>query len=195
MDITRFCAINGYRGWMNKPFRVGGFLYATNGHVAVRMPDDASVDVGAGDESGKVVALFGKCEQAAYTWVAVPKVEGDKVCTRCGGTGKTRECPECDGEGEFDYGNHTYECKECEGIGAVPASHGRKADTCEVCCGTGIHWLDGFDVSHAHYAKRYLHLIAEQCPGAEIGVPAGATDTAMWRCGDVVGLLMPMMKP
>lgn len=193
-DITRFCAINSYRGWMNKPFRREGFLYATNGHIAVRMPNDALVDVGEGDESGKVIALFEKCEQAEYTWVAVPRVKASKNCTHCDGAGKTSECPDCDGKGEFEHGMYDYQCQRCDGAGAVPPIIGARAYTCEACSGSGIHWHDGADVAHAHYAKKYLHLIAEQFPGAEIGVPKDEMAAAMWRCGDVLGLLMPMMR-
>lgn len=193
-NITRFCATDSYRPWMNSPLRRDGFLYATNGHIAVRMQDDGAVYAGEHDDGKVVIALFAKCEALEYTWVAVPKVEADKICTHCGGTGKTSACPDCDGAGEFDYGHHTYDCQECGGTGAVPPIRGAKTNICEGCCGTGIHWHDGADVAHAHYAKRYLRLIADQFPGAEIGVPQDEMAAAMWRCGDVIGLLMPMLR-
>ena len=37
MDITKFCATNDPRSYMHKPMRHDGYLYATTGHIAVRI--------------------------------------------------------------------------------------------------------------------------------------------------------------
>lgn len=46
MDITKFCATNDPRSYMHKPMRHDGYLYATNGHIAVRIADDPAIEAG-----------------------------------------------------------------------------------------------------------------------------------------------------
>jgi len=44
MDITKFCTTNDPRSYMHKPMRHDGYLYATNGHIAVRIADDPAIE-------------------------------------------------------------------------------------------------------------------------------------------------------
>lgn len=191
MDITRFCGTLDQRGYMHKPFRANGRLYATNGHVAVSMADDTSIDASS-EVRENVVALFGKAAAVSYEWHTIPRTESKRACGVCRGSGHSTTCLDCDGEGEFQHGRHNYECQECNGHGVVAGT--KRDEHCAACCGTGANAYDGTDVGNAHYANRYLKLIATQFPGAEIGVPEDPMAVAQWRAGDVIGLLMPMRK-
>ena len=46
MEITKFCATADPRAYLHKPMRHDGYLYATNGHIAVRIADDPAIDAG-----------------------------------------------------------------------------------------------------------------------------------------------------
>lgn len=46
MDITKFCATIDPRSYMHKPMRHDGYLYATTGHIAVRIADDPAIEAG-----------------------------------------------------------------------------------------------------------------------------------------------------
>lgn len=194
--ISKFCGHNELRTWMNEPNRAGGYLYATNGHVAIRMPDDPSID--AADLAPiSMMDLFNRLDPSAFTWHDIPSLGDVRKCPVCHGSGlATTPCPDCDGEGDFDYGHHTYECRHCHGDGFIGAASEKDKDAvpCDYCCGTGIEPYDGQDVGTGYFAKRYLLLISETFPGAKIGVPEDRESVAMWRCGDVVGALMPMRK-
>lgn len=190
--ITRFCGPKDSSELLRQPFRFDGFMYATNGHVAVRMPDDATVDAAQESADNTVIAVFAKTADIPVTWHAIPAFTSDRPCRACGGNKRVYECPDCDGEGEFQHGAYDYQCQRCDGNGVVGTPG--VGDTCTVCCGTGINQYDGLDVAHAHYAKRYLRLIEECFPGAEIGVPADEHATAMFRRGDVAGLIIPMRR-
>ncbi|NMG56194.1 hypothetical protein [Aromatoleum aromaticum] len=194
-DITKFCNTNDPRSFMARPVRRNGFLYATNGHVAVRMIDDPTVDDVECDATGPAVKMLDGFSPAEFTWHPIPEIRGARPCFMCSGSGRAKPCTDCDGEGEFDHGRHTYRCQECGGSGEVGASASDGMCDCDHCAGTGIDPYEGLDVGIAHYAKRYLKLIGETFPGAELGVPSGELSVAMWRCGDVIGALSPMRRP
>lgn len=44
MDITKFCAPGDIRHYVHKPMRHEGYLYATTGHIAVRIEDDPAIE-------------------------------------------------------------------------------------------------------------------------------------------------------
>ena len=107
MDITKFCATNDPRSYMHKPMRHDGYLYATNGHIAVRIADDPAIEAGPMPQNLQNGILQ---KMADYTedrkWQPVPAI--DKVslrdCAYCNGTGRAKMCPVCDAEFELMTG-------------------------------------------------------------------------------------------
>ena len=57
-DITRFCGKYDARSHLKQPIVNGGFIYATNGHICVRVPalaTDADTPL-TGEQPAKVLA-------------------------------------------------------------------------------------------------------------------------------------------
>ena len=128
------------------------------------------------------------------TWQPVPTI--DKVslrdCAYCNGTGRAKMCPVCDGEAEFEHFGDWYDCKRCKTTGQVAAESSDDTDTCSYCLGSGKDANQSFEISGAHIAARYLHLIAAEIHGAEIGISKNPLGVQLIRAPGVVGCVMPM---
>lgn len=117
IDITIFCEQGtDPREWMRKPFRDGQWVYATNGHVCVRVPAGSYPDAAEKPEKFGAARLFVQyIDEGQGEFVLLPDgIKRPDRCRECRGRGhfKTYKCPDCD-EGEFDHGNHTYSCLNC----------------------------------------------------------------------------------
>lgn len=195
MDITKFCATNDPRSYMHKPMRHDGYLYATTGHIAVRIADDPAIEARPMPQNLQNGILQ---KMADYTedrkWQPVPAI--DKVslrdCAYCNGTGRAKMCPVCDGEAEFEHFGDWYDCKHCKTTGQVAAESSDDTDTCSYCLGSGNDANQSFEISGAHIAARYLHLIAAEIHGAEIGISKNPLGVQLIRAPGVVGCVMPM---
>lgn len=195
MDITRFCAPGDIRHYLHKPMRHEGYLYATTGHIAVRIEDDPAIEaepMPANLQNGVLQNMATDTTERA--WRPVPQVNGAaaKPCAYCDGTGRVVACPDCDGDGEFDHGDHAYECKSCNASGLVAATNGDAAEECRDCCGSGVSWQVSIELDGVHIAARYIHLIGTEIPGAEIGISKDPTGIQLFRAPGIVGCVMPM---
>ena len=195
MDITKFCATNDPRHYLHKPMRHDGFLYATNGHVAVRIADDPAIEGGPMPQhlqNGILQKMVDDTEDRA--WQPVPVIDKASLrdCAYCNGTGRATTCPVCDGEGEFEHFGDWYDCRRCETTGQVAAKSANDAATCSYCSGSGQDASQSVEVGGAHIAARYLHLIATEIPGAEIGISKNPLGVQIIRAPGVVGCVMPM---
>ena len=188
VDLQRFCADDfDPREYLRKPIPHKGYLYATNGHVLVRVA--APEHAGALAEKPDFDAVVGKYIQAEGH-APLPPLPAGKKCKDCNGTGMVlmAECADCDGEGDFMHGTHIYECKECDGAGRFLSASGEKCE-CAGCYGHGIK-AERIAIGQSGYDLRYLRWIAE-LPGARFAA-GGAIDTAghfIFDGGD--GIVMP----
>ena len=103
-------------------------------------------------------------------------------------------CPVCDGEAEFEHFGDWYDCKRCKTTGQVAAESSDDTATCSYCLGSGIDANQSFAISGAHIAARYLHLIAAEIHGAEIGISKNPLAVQLIRAPGVVGCVMPMRR-
>ena len=139
-----FCAVDEILYYLNYINKEGDYLFASNGHIMVSMPDDGTVEINK-DINSKDPNNFEKV-LARDTWpqdgfipFSIPDTELKK-CNKCCGTGKHPEkmdCDDCDGNGWFNHGRHEYDCKECDGDGKINADSDKIVD-CEDCKGTGV---------------------------------------------------------
>lgn len=200
IDIQRFCAAKGEsRSYMRAPWTDDGKTVATNGFVMIALDQ---VLEGAAPATtnmvGKVSELV--AQTAAFTskypidTASMPAI----ACPDCEGSGRMHEarCSECDGNGEFDHGSHTYSCKECDGNGALLFATTRDADTsapCWPCKGSGFQSsrivFGGHD---AGFDANYLRLIAT-LPNVQF-VPGGPRDMARFEFDGGLGFLMPLYR-
>jgi hypothetical protein len=107
IDLKIFCSSESDR--LGKPFSIGEFTYATNGHLAIRIPRDASVE--EIEYPPAIENQFLKFRQKApmrplkNPIPEEPKPQQIKYDT-CEGTGKEHDCPHC-----------KCGCEECDGSG------------------------------------------------------------------------------
>lgn len=195
MDITKFCATNDPRHYLHKPMRHDGFLYATTGHIAVRIEDDPAIEAEPMPASLQNSVLQKMAtDDTDRTWRPVPQVNGAtaKPCAYCDGMGRVVACPDCDGDGEFEHGDYMYECKSCDASGWVAAPSKGVEQKCLDCCGSGVSWQETVEFDGVHIAARYIHLIGTEIPGAEIGISKDPTGIQIFRAPGIVGCVMPM---
>ena len=186
--LNRFTANSSDpREYMRAPFTRGDWTYATNGHIAVRVPKIDGMEILPDKHIPKLEGLFESvCFDAC---IALPPLPPQEECSMCSGTGITYECEECEGDGEFENGSHTYTCKECDGSGQVEYSGGI-AVACRHCGGTGKKLVKTINVGRSHFDLFYLHLI-NGLPGARFSPGAGPMDYAWFVFDGGEGVLMP----
>jgi hypothetical protein len=164
-ELKKFCADFDIRTYLNSPFSLGDWTYATDGCIAARIPRvDAVPEVKLPEGiPQRLSALFAK---EFGNWVPVPVVtiRPDDDCDECQGTTEL----------ECDMG-HMHGCNYCYGTGKQSGyTKDHKTMIGDTC-----------------FADMYLALIQ----GWEIAVDSNdAMASAGIRLGDVRGLLMPQRK-
>lgn len=120
--LKLFCAVDDDREYLNKPIRRSGYLYASNGHIGIRVPDDAEIDANETNQIHNLSELF-ECGEVDYH--PLPEIPAPVPCSCCNGTGKRymTKCDECDGTGKIKTSRKTEQpesweaCEECDGMG------------------------------------------------------------------------------
>lgn len=195
IDLKLFCASeNDIRSYLAKPMEIDGFLYATNGHIAIRVKGKAEeyIEVPA-STSEQLIKIFANCEE--YKYRALPEISEPKKydCGICKGTGKVTICDECAGEGYVDLGNnynaYEVECRSCMGNGC--GAGGEKA--CEYCDGDGYKYKrDGYaQIGNTGLNYKYFQLI-KSLPSPEICLDIEKHKFIPFRFDGGYGALMPM---
>ena len=190
-QLEKFCDPLEGRDITKSPFNYGGYTWATNGRIMVRVP----LIAGARDADYKAAAdMFG--DGMVGTGIALPTIPPPVLepCLECGGKGfyQERKCPNCHGEGEIECATcgHESDCDRCKSTGYIPDLTAPK-EPCEDCGGTGQkETLVSSEVGITHFRNRYLRLIAD-LPGFEF--QAHALDMPgrfRWDGGE--GMLMPV---
>ena len=177
--FKRFCAneLDG-RDYLREPWLAGEWVYACNGHIAVRLPAIAVPSAQPNDKAPDAPALFKRAiDDAPREYLPLPDFQRRAPCDECGGTGRVRaiKCDDCGGLGEFTRGRHEYECKNCE---RSPAGAGfltlydfddKQTDelvrVCEPCDGLGLmggvsRGMFPVQIGGALYSAAYLTMIA-----------------------------------
>lgn len=133
-----------YKYSMDAPFRVGEFVYATDGKACVRVPASAAPEVGESDKAPPVQEVFYADIGGMTAYPIPPGLPKDRFpCSVCKGDGKahTIMCPACDGDGwtECEECGAEHDCEDCNGSGDIP---GNGEGPCECCNGTGTEAAD-----------------------------------------------------
>lgn len=179
------------REYMRAPFTRGEWTYATNGYIAVRVPKIEGIEILPEKHIPKLEGLFTSA-RIDDAFIALPTLPTLENCQMCNGTGAAYECPECDGEGEFEYGTHTYKCKECDGSGQVEYMVDNiGVVSCRHCGGTGVTRYKPMKVGGSHFDLFYLYLI-NVLPGAKFSPGAGRMDMARFVFDGGEGILTPI---
>lgn len=122
VDLDQFCDPDFQRlCWVQKPFVLGKWRYATDGRVLIREPK--TLPAGATRANGtkpkeSVILPFFKGFNPKQCTEPLPAYDGsttDQLCPSCDGTYRAQEvCPKCDGYGRIAAKKH---CRSCKGSG------------------------------------------------------------------------------
>lgn len=176
MNLQPFCSREEFtRPYLMKPFSIGEWTYATNGHICVRVPRLGDVPDAAEPKLIKnVPALFEGMPTEGFNPLPKITIEADE----------DEECLDCDGRGT------EHDCDYCKCV-------------CAKCEGTG-HPVAGYDVSvgisgaifSGVYIAQLLTLpkvtMTEPCKEVE---HAGKCKAAYFRFDGGEGALMEMRSP
>lgn len=202
MKLEDFCADkNDPRYFLHVPWTWENYSYATNGHIAIRVPALAEYPVAETDKKIHTQTLPQMFIEAhanrnmqllpAYDKPALPP------CPTCQGSGYSQECDECEGEGEVEFENtynrYHFECRSCDGDGDILG--GKEA--CKYCNGSGKQKDVAIKCGPVFLNFLYLELI-ETLPGLRIDCSLPDNDTKnpvpfVFDGGE--GLLMTMRVP
>lgn len=118
INLQRFCAIDDIRTHLMQPWHFDGWVYASNGHIAVRVPytGDASIPDATSRHPKTIPGLFAKWCSDGADYAPMPALPEGKVCEACGGHGffPAVKCLSCNGEGVIVYAAYEYDCKACD---------------------------------------------------------------------------------
>lgn len=186
--LQKFCA-SRYDGreYLRKPILRGDHVYATNGHIMIRVPKGGLVAAELAYPKG-LAEMFDKAKSGLVPWqfVDLPPLPPLKACAFCGGSGKAYQCPSCDGEGYFIRDDE--DCAKCGGSGQVTEENPHGQVECGNCAGYGNEFNIRVEAGNAGYADIYLHMIAD-LPGLEFASRGEEAAYFTFDGGD--GLLMP----
>lgn len=196
IDLTRYCADeNEIRAYLQHPWREKGTIVASNGHIAIEIPDDGRevpTVVGKPPDIAKLLSRPSKGDFSPMPELA-PFKSTVLACARCKGDGFhfAVACDECE-DGRFDHGSHWYDCAECNATGSVGDED--KSTRCLLCSGFGEPARNGHetDIGAATFATRYLRAFAS-LPNVQIAV-GGKDDMASIRFDGGRGAVMPIRK-
>lgn len=167
IDVTQFCSLADTREYLLKPWRCEQGIAASNGHVLVLVSDDGGEYQPEPESFKGKIAEFETKFTGGPEWIDVVSIQlGDSgICKYCRGRGCNYvvECDECDGDGDFIHGSHTYDCKECDGDGTILCSKdsdGAKRVSCFNCDATG-RGFQPVQVGNSFAQGRYLEKLAK----------------------------------
>ncbi len=206
IDLQRFCANdNDPRPQLRQPWKHGEWVYATNGHVCVRVPAATMPNVTECDKAPPAHNLFKKhIEDRPCDFLVLPKIAAPSKCSGCNGRGTVmaRKCPSCT-DGTFDHYGNTYECLNCDnsagGAGWVEAdSADAVSRPCAWCDGLGadMHKNGNVPLGESTYSRVYLSWLAKLpqirvCPGSPAETPSAEQIPAVFIFDGGHALLMP----
>lgn len=206
VDLSRFCAdANDPSDYLRSPWKHGEWVYATNGHLCVRVPAASMPEVAECAKAPPAQNLFHKhIEQRACDFLLMPKLRPLLLCDRCDGKGTVGviRCPACT-DGTFDHYGDTYDSQNCEGSAAGPGwveRYGSSVEQrpCDPCGGLGADMRTNGNVhlGESTYSLVYLSWLAalpeiRVCPGNSADNKMADTIPAVFIFDGGQAMLMP----
>lgn len=166
------------------------YVYATNRHIAVRVPASHFPGVHHQNEKlPKIKEVFAGCEALTYTPPDI-QLPPDVTCSLCHGLGKVWECDHCEGHGEFTHLGFEYDCKNCAGTGGIAGLYLEEGMVyCHLCDGFGSAF-QAVKVRNSSFNRKYLALILS-IDGMKLCVKDAESPT-FFSFPDGYGAIMPV---
>lgn len=190
--LSKFVARNDDpRDFLRKPIIRDGFIYATNGHVVIRIKECQGIEAVESDQPKNMHVIFDENVTTSFR-LEFPVLPPPDTCRPCQGSGQSYRCLSCNGQGVFEHYGHDYDCLTCDGTGQV--KRGKETDKidCWFCDGTG-HQQQRVIVDDKHFDRRYLAKLKD-LPGIRFSSGITQDSPAYFVFDDGDGLLMPMRK-
>jgi len=160
--MERFCSQSESNKKFHFPFKFGGWIYACNGNLAIRIKDEGLLPAFENSKVGKELSkLFMPDSPDNIPLLELPEAI---KCDMCSGTGVRYkdDCSDCDGEGAFVHGSHTYVCLECHGDGTAFVNHPTSNPCpCFDCSGRGEIDYQPINIRGTKFNRYLLALIVE----------------------------------
>lgn len=205
IDLSKITNPNDIREMCRAPLRLkDGRVVATCGVKLVCVASfdgDAAALMAAPERQDETICKLLAAHGDAKQWLPVSSLILPALdsCPHCGGHGHVTmtECEECDGEGEFEHGRHTYECKECDGDGESSSRPCGPDDPegkeCFKCSGSGYKPTPAVVPGLPPGVGANVAELARFPVGAEISaVPYGQSHMIALRGDGWIGVLSPM---
>lgn len=180
LDLSKFCDPDSSRYALQQPWRVDGFIYASDGRVAARIPDDGRELVIVEGRKPDCRQIFEPYFSQVVEWQSPPELV---PCVDCVAGEVPKECRDCDGRGRVPCKNECDDnCPTCEGERTVKSN-------CEKCCVV---------LGNRLFYRKFLFLFLS-IPGLQWGLCPKSSDDEMgpvYFCGDggFAGIAMPRRK-
>jgi hypothetical protein len=191
IDMAQFCATRDTRKHLFSPFRLNGFIYATDGEIAIRIPDDGSEVADCESGLEKIEHFFQMPENILFQ--QIPLLNITLKCAECSGTGFVNyvhvDCDECDGEGVFKHGAHDYDCKECNGSGEYRSVTLGSKNECNQCDGSGNQPIQAVAIGNTFLNHKYL-VKMNNLPNCTIATN-GKIERSYFKFDGGSGVIMP----
>jgi hypothetical protein len=226
LDLKQFCYDSEDKFWIRPelevPWSVGEYTYATDTVWLVRVPKRDDIHDGGEDAKerlAKVARHFDGIGPPTYGPMIVLEtfvVPGKPAvqCDDCKGTGYTRSCSHCEGEGSLECptcGSHDLDCEECDGRGFFSCEKDHEdAAECDDCedgiSDEAVPEKHRVRLGQQWFDRERLNMLAAALPGFEVsplaeGVKFDAKAEGVFgpplriRFDGGVALLMPMTAP
>lgn len=155
--VQPFCDDEDGRYAMREPFVQSGYLCATNGRAAIRVPTSEPDTIADDKRFPNIAGVCSEYEWDKQKWQPWPVrpnvVQSEMECRKCKGSGFKvfRECNTCNGAGEI-------ECDKCGHIEECYCENGLTGTgTCSACNGKGecfqpdVVEFGGVRIAHRYY--------------------------------------------
>jgi len=192
-DLSIFCKAeidDRGRHRMRSPCTHGGWTYATDGRLIVRIPAPESIDVPRPDYFPGADEIMKNFDPSLCT-TPFPDITTETkqvVCPHC----PPGKCKKCDGDGELEcwHCGFTNECKECEGTGETDYS-----GDCKVCNNTReVPVTADMEVCGGVYDGRYLQRFFDKFTNMKVGRKGGGAYELLQLIDDkgMQGIISPI---
>ena len=189
--LALFVAKQDPREFIRKPIRENGYLYATNGAIAIRCADDNEItdvaDIGDWNIPERIDALVSAADYEEVVFKPLVFKDSKVECRSCNGLGRVTTCEACE-DGIFEHYGHHYECRSCNAMGYVP---GKAGDIeCPECYGDKF-TFDNVRVDGRLFNGDYLDRLS-RLPDIQIHVSIDESAASIFKFTGGIGVIMPM---
>lgn len=201
LELRKFCLMPGSDNpdYLCAPVVDDHFVYASNGHVAVRVSREEYPGTYREGVLTALTKIFSRIEAEEYQ--PMPQILlKSSTCKQCGGLGLVQRCERCLGVGNVFC--HACEsdapCRKCNGFGTLRITDEIAAvvGACSRCHGSGQRF--GTDMAfwstpllNTHLSTWYLHLLMS-LPGLQVAPNSSPSSPVRFRFDEGYAVAIPV---